>query len=151
VTGSHQQTTFIKRHQTLFAVLGAVAVIVACTALIAGITNARSGSAGNAQALIDPSTFGLTTPSSVTGAGPSDPAPPATMPPTPASPSDPSAGPLAYTVKPGDNLAAIAAWFHLHGYGQLYDENKAVIGDNPGLIHPGQIITVSSTGVTVAN
>ena len=58
--------------------------------------------------------------------------------------------PATYTVKPGDNLSIIAAWFHLHGYGALYDANKAVIGANSSLIHPGQVITISATGVTIS-
>jgi nucleoid-associated protein YgaU len=56
---------------------------------------------------------------------------------------------VTYTVKPGDNLTVIAAWFHLHGYGDLYDANKSVIGANPALIRPGQVITVSSAGLTI--
>jgi hypothetical protein len=53
-------------------------------------------------------------------------------------------------VQPGDNLSVIAAWFNLHGYGALYEENKAVLGDNPSLIHPGQRITISSGGMTTS-
>lgn len=52
-------------------------------------------------------------------------------------------------MKPGDNFTVIAAWFHLHGYGVLYDANEAVIGANPSLIRPGQVITISSQGMTV--
>ncbi|MGI8761912.1 MAG: LysM peptidoglycan-binding domain-containing protein [Jatrophihabitantaceae bacterium] len=57
--------------------------------------------------------------------------------------------PITYTVKKGDNLTVIAAWFHLHGYGGLYERNKAVLGDNPNLIFPGQRITISSSGMTM--
>jgi len=32
---------------------------------------------------------------------------------------------------PGDNLSKIAWWFHTHGYGALYEANKAVLGDKP--------------------
>jgi LysM repeat protein len=60
------------------------------------------------------------------------------------------AGPITYVVQPGDTLTKIAAWFKLHGYGQLYEQNKAVIGDNPRLIHPGQRITVAPTGMTTS-
>lgn len=56
--------------------------------------------------------------------------------------------PLTYVVRRGDNLTVIAAWFHLHGYGALYENNKAVLGDDPDLIHPGQRITISSRGMT---
>lgn len=51
---------------------------------------------------------------------------------------------LTYIVKRGDNLYVIARWFTLHGYGDLYQQNKAVIGANPDLIHPGQKITVKN-------
>jgi LysM repeat protein len=58
---------------------------------------------------------------------------------------------ITYTVKPGDNLTVIAAWFHLHGYGALYQWNKQVIGSNPNLIYPGQRITVSAAGNTMTS
>lgn len=61
----------------------------------------------------------------------------------------PPSAPLTYTVVPGDNLSKIALWFQLHGYGALYEANKAVIGDNPDLIYPGQRITISNGGMTV--
>jgi hypothetical protein len=59
------------------------------------------------------------------------------------------APPITYVVKVGDNLTIIAAWFHLHGYGTLYEQNKAVIGDDPDLIYAGQRITISNGGMTV--
>jgi len=52
-------------------------------------------------------------------------------------------------VQPGDNLSSIAAWFRLQGYGALYDANKAVVGSNPNLIHPGQHITIANGTMTV--
>jgi 5'-nucleotidase / UDP-sugar diphosphatase len=55
-------------------------------------------------------------------------------------------GPITYVVKPGDNLWDIAQWFHLHGYGALYQWNRQVIGDNPRLIRPGEKIIVSAAG-----
>jgi len=58
---------------------------------------------------------------------------------------------ITYTVKEGDNLTVIAAWFKLHGYGDLYERNRAVIGDDPDLIFPGQQITISSRGMTVSD
>jgi len=74
--------------------------------------------------------------------------PPAASAPS-AAPDPASGAPLTYTVQPGDNLSSIAAWFHLRGYGQLYDANKDVIGKDPGLIHPGQVISISSQGMSV--
>ena len=47
-----------------------------------------------------------------------------------------------YTVKRGDNLTVIAAWFHVRGYEPLYAWNKTIIGRNPDLIFPGQKIVV---------
>jgi nucleoid-associated protein YgaU len=58
----------------------------------------------------------------------------------------PAKGPITYTVKPGDTLSGIAAWFNLHGYGSLYAANAAVIGGDPNLIKPGERITLG-TGV----
>jgi nucleoid-associated protein YgaU len=51
---------------------------------------------------------------------------------------------ITYTVKAGDTLSGIATWFRLHGYGALYDANRAVIGSNPNLIFPGERITISN-------
>lgn len=59
--------------------------------------------------------------------------------------------PLTYVVQPGDNLWSIAAWFKMQGYADLYARNKAVLGDNPELIHPGQRITISAQGMTTGN
>ncbi len=56
------------------------------------------------------------------------------------------ARPVVYTVKPGDNLTVIAAWFHQHGYVDLYQRNRKVIGDNPNLILPGQRIVIGAGG-----
>jgi nucleoid-associated protein YgaU len=59
-----------------------------------------------------------------------------------ASPAYPSTLTIVYTVRRGDNLSVIAAWFHTHGYGAIYAANKAVIGRNPALIHPGQKLKI---------
>lgn len=47
-----------------------------------------------------------------------------------------------YTVKPGDTLSGIAT---AHGldWQTLYDANRAVIGDNPDLIYPGQVLSLA--------
>lgn len=59
--------------------------------------------------------------------------PPSTTP-APAKPS-------TYTVKSGDSLSLIAK---KHGttWSALYDKNKAVVGVNPNLIYPGQVLTL---------
>ncbi|KEF04536.1 MULTISPECIES: LysM peptidoglycan-binding domain-containing protein [Streptomyces] len=56
----------------------------------------------------------------------------------PASPGD-------YTVRPGDNLSAIAEDRGVSGgWPALYKANKGVIGGDPDLIHPGQRLDVTA-------
>lgn len=50
---------------------------------------------------------------------------------------------VVYTVLPGDNLTKIAAEFHLNGYQPLYAANRELIGADPDLIRPGQVLLVS--------
>jgi resuscitation-promoting factor RpfA len=48
-----------------------------------------------------------------------------------------------YTVRPGDTLSEIAARYRVSGGWQaLYQRNRAVVGDNPHLIFPGQRLNV---------
>ncbi|GAB3365587.1 LysM peptidoglycan-binding domain-containing protein [Modestobacter lapidis] len=47
-----------------------------------------------------------------------------------------------YAVRPGDTVATIAA-VHGQSWQELYQRNVGVIGGNPGLITPGQILTTS--------
>lgn len=57
-----------------------------------------------------------------------------------------------YTVKPGDNLWNIAK-SHLGNptkWGDLYKANANIIGDNPGLIQPGQDLTLPSVNPAIA-
>jgi resuscitation-promoting factor RpfA len=50
----------------------------------------------------------------------------------------------AYTVDAGDSLSGIAAARHVDGgWRQLYDANQQVVGDDPNLIKPGQILNLS--------
>lgn len=49
---------------------------------------------------------------------------------------------MTYVVQPGDRLFDIAAWFELNGFTELFEANRAVIGDNPDLIRPGQTFTI---------
>lgn len=65
--------------------------------------------------------------------------------PTPAPPSPaPTPGPTTYTVVPGDYLVKIAN--DLCGDPQkwrdIYDANKAVIGPDPDVIFPGQVLVI---------
>jgi hypothetical protein len=49
---------------------------------------------------------------------------------------------IKYTVRPGDTLSMIASCFQLNGYETLYQQNIAVLGPNPNLIYPGEVITI---------
>ncbi|WP_330241795.1 transglycosylase family protein [Streptomyces sp. NBC_00525] len=49
----------------------------------------------------------------------------------------------SYTVTPGDSLSGIVADQHLKGgWQRLYEANRAVVGDDPDLIFPGQRLTL---------
>jgi nucleoid-associated protein YgaU len=60
--------------------------------------------------------------------------------PTPA----PAPPPRTYTVAKGDSLWAIAKKQLGQGnrWTEIYEKNRAVIGDNPDLIKPGQVLTL---------
>lgn len=56
-----------------------------------------------------------------------------------------------YKIKRGDTLWDIAHIFTVHGaYLTLYQWNKSVIGRDPNLIYPGQIVIVDPTGHVMA-
>lgn len=52
--------------------------------------------------------------------------------------------PKTYTVKSGDCLWNIAKKYYGNGsqYTKIYNANKGVIGGNPNLIYPGQVLTI---------
>ncbi|HEY9504965.1 MAG TPA: LysM peptidoglycan-binding domain-containing protein [Gemmatimonadales bacterium] len=60
------------------------------------------------------------------------------------APSAPAheAGEETYTVKKGDSLSKIAkrVYGDAQQWRKIYEANRAVIGDNPDLIHPGQAL-----------
>lgn len=111
-----------------------------------------------------PTTLALLVPSTVARAAvaaPAIPAPsvqvpvPAEAAPTTTTAAPPATGPttsptgsITYVVQPGDNLSAIAWWFELNGYGDVYDANRHVIGDDPNLIFPGQTFTITGATMT---
>ena len=57
--------------------------------------------------------------------------------------STPASGPAHYTVGSGDSLSGIATAHHVDGgWHQLFEINRKVIGDDPNIIKPGQIINL---------
>lgn len=52
--------------------------------------------------------------------------------------------PKTYTVKQGDCLWNIAKKYYGDGslYTKIYNSNKKIIGSNPNLIYPGQVLTI---------
>ncbi|MEU3978903.1 LysM peptidoglycan-binding domain-containing M23 family metallopeptidase [Streptomyces sp. NPDC026672] len=58
-------------------------------------------------------------------------------------------GVRTYTVRPGDWLSKIAERQHVTGgWQRLYADNRAVVGDDPSLIHPGLELTLGKKAVT---
>ncbi|BAJ26249.1 MULTISPECIES: transglycosylase family protein [Kitasatospora] len=122
--------------------------------------NGNNGNGGNGSGLfptapVSPTPDAPTSPtpstpsaSSATTATPSAPATPApsTAAPTDAAAAATPAGPAAgsaqpYTVGPGDTLASIARTHAVDGgWSELYASNQQVVGGNPDLIHPGQVL-----------
>ena len=58
---------------------------------------------------------------------------------------------IKYTVHPGDTLSMIAQCFSLNGYQTLYQDNQGVLGANPNLIFPGQVITIVNGKMSVGS
>lgn len=91
----------------------------------------------------------VTAPSTIPPTVTMSPSPSLTAPPS--GPSGPVTGKpsptvtVTYTVKPGDTLSSIADNFKLNGYQHLYEQNQKTIGDNPGLIRPGQVLVLEGT------
>jgi nucleoid-associated protein YgaU len=141
VTKFNQQiSSYSAGIKTALTLLASAGLVFACAATVVLLTNAQSRGSTAATVVADQHS----------SAAPAVPATSLSASSAPSAAPDPASdAPLTYTVQPGDNLSSIAAWFHLRGYGVLYDANKAVIGKDPGLIHPGQIITISSQGITV--
>ena len=54
----------------------------------------------------------------------------------------PAPQPRTYTVQPGDTLSGIAGRLGLGDWRRLYEANAGVIGGNPNLIYPGQVLVV---------
>ena len=57
---------------------------------------------------------------------------------------------LTHVVAPGDTLFAISQWYKLMGgYAMLYKWNHSVIGNNPNLIFPGEVLTITVPGADI--
>ncbi|MGW7199138.1 LysM peptidoglycan-binding domain-containing protein [Streptomyces chryseus] len=61
-----------------------------------------------------------------------------------AAPAAVKAAPKTYSVVAGDSLSKIADAHSLSGWKELYEDNRAVIGDKPSLIHPGLKLTIGA-------
>ncbi|MPY36505.1 peptidoglycan DD-metalloendopeptidase family protein [Streptomyces adustus] len=60
-----------------------------------------------------------------------------------------SAGARTYTVVTGDYLAKIADTQHVDGgWHRLYEDNRAAVGADPSLIHPGLKLSIGAKAVT---
>lgn len=79
----------------------------------------------------------LTAASTPRHAAPSRPAVPL---PSTAAPRHAASG--TYTVQAGDTLSVVAASHGLGDWGSLYDLNRDVIGGDPDMILPGQVLTL---------
>ena len=65
---------------------------------------------------------------------------PAANPPVPTAPVNSNV--RTHTVENGENLSTIAAHYGLPNYIVLYEANKGVIGPDPNLIRPGQVLRI---------
>lgn len=57
-------------------------------------------------------------------------------------PNGTSSGSKTYTVKSGDTLSGIASKYGT-SWQKIYNDNKSVIGSNPNLIKPGQVLKIN--------
>ncbi|MFF0294777.1 transglycosylase family protein [Kitasatospora sp. NPDC004614] len=84
-----------------------------------------------------------TTPDPATTTPPPSASTPGSAPAPAESPSAATPSPQPYTVGPGDTLAKIARSHELNGgWSGLYQSNQQVVGENPDLIHPGQVLNL---------
>ena len=60
----------------------------------------------------------------------------------PAAPKRRAPARRTYTVRAGDTLSGIAAGLGLSDWRPLYEANRSVIGPDPDLIRPGQVLTL---------
>ncbi len=60
----------------------------------------------------------------------------------PKAPKRPRRRARTYTVRSGDTLSAIAAGLGIGDWRLLYEANKNLIGPDPDLIQPGQVLSI---------
>jgi LysM repeat protein len=129
-----------------YASVVAISAAVAGGALLLAVFLPQGHSHSSDRGLAEPSsprpaiTLTVTATATVSKLGAATPESPAAVA-TPSATTSPST--ITYTVKPGDTLTAIAAWFHAHSYQPIYSWNQTVIGKDPSLIRPGQVLIVA--------
>ncbi|MGX4735338.1 transglycosylase family protein [Kitasatospora griseola] len=110
-----------------------------------GETGGGNGTGGNqSPAPTTSPTAPNTDPSQAAGAlQPSTSTSPTSSPPATDTPAAGTPAAQPYTVGPGDTLAKIARTHELDGgWTELYNANKQVLGENPDLIQPGQVLNL---------
>ena len=118
-------------------------------------TSPRAGHPPDGRAVKAPSAH--VSPQSATDPDPYERSAPAPAP-APVPAPAPAVAPLAtYTVRPGDCLWSIAATLLGSGatnvaidqrWRQIYEANRAAVGEDPSLIHPGLVLTLPSFSIT---
>ena len=105
-------------------------VVLAWSVLLTLLVAGMSGSVPGAQASIRMASSTTEVTQHVTAAFPAA--------------AKPAAAAARYVVRPGDTLSGIAAALDVRGGWQaLYETNRAVIGADPDVIHPGTVLVLS--------
>ncbi|MET9673156.1 LysM peptidoglycan-binding domain-containing protein [Streptomyces sp. NPDC006482] len=115
-----------------------------------GLALAGTGGVALALPLIVPATAGAETVSAAPKAATTAPTAAVAAPAALAAPSAPAAT-RTYTVVSGDSLSLIARKKGIQGgWKSIYRANKAAVGDNPSLIHPGLELTIRRNSAKAA-
>jgi nucleoid-associated protein YgaU len=102
--------------------------------------SSSSSSSGSGSSSSDSGSSGSSSSSDNSGSGSSDNGSSSDNSSSSASSSDTASG--SYTVQSGDTLSGIAAQEGISDWHTLYNENQSVVGSNPDLIYPGQVLTL---------
>lgn len=130
------------RSYRLVSVLGVIAIAVGLAVLFVLLTRSSASKPAAHTSVSRSSSAPVGTTSITDQASHQASTAPPSSPTTAASGSPAPHQPIYYTVKPGDNLTAIAAAFKADGYVPLYGWNETIIGKDPNLIRPGQVLIV---------